>query len=61
MVTWCHPAGISRWWTLRRPFRLLAYHAATGCSPGPVPRWERIGRFMIAAHGGYRMARIQCR
>ena len=35
------PGGADQplWWTLRRPFRQLTYHAALRCSPGRTPRW----------------------
>ena len=32
------------WWTLRRPFRPLTYHAAQRCSSAPPPRWAPTGR-----------------
>jgi hypothetical protein len=32
------------WWTLRRPFRPLAYHAAHRMFTRAAPRWERTGR-----------------
>ena len=46
------------WWTLRRPFRPLTYHAAPGCSPGPMlllgANWSLHDLRHTAA---YRMAR----